>query len=146
MIDIFTDGACLGNPGRGGWAAILRDKGEVRRISGGEAETTNNRMELTAAIKALEDLQGAGKDEKAGVTLYCDSKYLLDGIEKYIGRWRQNGWRTADKKPVKNRDLWQLLDALTNRHRVRFVWVRGHDGHPENEEADRLAKQAAQKL
>ena len=142
MIEIFTDGACLGNPGRGGWAALLRHEGREKRLSGGEAATTNNRMELTAAIKALEAVKG----ENSPITLYCDSKYLLDGLNKYIGLWRSNGWRTAAKGSVKNRDLWERLGELRRRHRLRLVWIKGHADHAENEEMDKLARLEAEKL
>lgn len=141
-IEIFTDGACLGNPGAGGWAALLRYKGHQKRLSGGEADTTNNRMELTAAIKALETL----RDEQREIDLYCDSKYLLDGLGKYLARWRRNNWRTKARTDVKNRDLWERLDELSRRHRIRLRWVKGHANHPENEEMDELARRAAKKV
>ena len=135
-VEIFTDGACSGNPGPGGWGAILR-YGEVEKeMSGGEAETTNNRMELTAAMSALTALK-----TPCEVDLYTDSKYVMDGISKWIFGWKKNGWKTADKKPVKNVDLWQRLDAALERHEVSWHWVKGHAGHAENERADELARQ-----
>lgn len=133
-VEIFTDGACKGNPGPGGWGAILRSNGKEREMSGGESPTTNNRMELIAAIEALNALK-----RPCHVQLYTDSNYVRDGITKWIHGWRRNGWRTADKKPVKNAELWQaLLDAATP-HRIDWHWVKGHAGHPENERADALA-------
>ncbi len=136
-IDIFTDGACSGNPGKGGWGAILKYGTAVKELSGGEAETTNNRMELTAVIKALEALK-----EPCDVTLTSDSKYVIDAITKrWVYSWRSNGWRKADKKPALNVDLWEQLLALLDTHTVRFVWVKGHAGHPENERCDELAVQ-----
>jgi ribonuclease HI len=134
-VEIFTDGACSGNPGPGGWGAILRFNGTVRELHGGEAATTNNRMELTAAIEALSALK-----EPCKVELYTDSKYVMDGISGWIHGWKRNGWRTATRQPVKNGDLWQALDEARNRHDVRWHWVRGHAGHPENERADELAR------
>ena len=135
LIEIFTDGACSGNPGPGGWGAILRWRGEEREMSGGEPDTTNNRMEMMAAIRALETLK-----RPATVRLHTDSAYLRDGITRWIHAWKVKGWKTADKKPVKNVDLWQRLEAAAERHRVEWVWVRGHAGHPENERADALAR------
>ena len=137
LIEIFTDGACSGNPGPGGWGAILRWRGEEREMSGGEPDTTNNRMEMMAAIRALETLK-----RPATVRLHTDSAYLRDGITRWIHAWKVKGWKTADKKPVKNADLWQRLEAAAERHRVEWVWVRGHAGHPENERADALARAA----
>ena len=137
QVDIFTDGACSGNPGPGGWGAILRWDGRERELSGGMAQTTNNQMELTAAIRALEALK-----EKCAVKLYSDSSYVRDGIKTWIHNWKNNGWRTADKKPVKNADLWQALDAARMRHDVEFHWIKGHAGHPENERCDALAREA----
>ncbi len=134
-VDIFTDGACSGNPGPGGWGAILRFGAEERELSGGEAHTTNNRMELLAAIESL----GALK-RPCAVHLHSDSQYLRDGITKWIHGWKRNGWRTADKKPVKNAELWQRLDEERTRHDVTFHWVKGHAGHAENERADELAR------
>jgi ribonuclease HI len=133
-VEIFTDGACKGNPGPGGWGAILRSNGKEREISGGESPTTNNRMELMAAIEALNALK-----KPCHVQLWTDSVYVRDGITKWIHGWRRNGWKTADKKPVKNAELWQaLLDAAAP-HRIDWHWVKGHAGHPENERADQLA-------
>jgi ribonuclease HI len=134
LVEIFTDGACRGNPGPGGWAALLRTARKERELSGGEALTTNNRMELTAAIRALEAL-----NKPCRVALHTDSQYVRDGITKWIHGWQRNGWRTADKKPVKNAELWQeLLDAAAP-HRVEWHWVKGHSGHPENDRVDALA-------
>jgi ribonuclease HI len=134
-VDIFTDGACSGNPGPGGWGAVLRFRGTEKELSGGARETTNNRMEMTAAIEALETLK-----RPVHVRLHTDSTYLRDGITRWIHRWKQNGWRTANRKPVKNVDLWQRLEAALNRHDVEWHWVKGHAGHPENERADALAR------
>ena len=133
-VEIFTDGACKGNPGPGGWGAILRSKGKERELSGGEALTTNNRMELMAAIEALKALK-----KPCHVQLYTDSNYVRDGITKWIHGWRHNGWKTSDRKPVKNAELWQALVDATEPHRVDWHWVKGHAGHPENERADALA-------
>ncbi len=135
VVQAFTDGACSGNPGPGGWGVVLRYKGKERELWGGEPDTTNNRMELMAAIRALETLT-----RPVQVDLYTDSKYVRDGISEWLPRWKARGWKTADKKPVKNVDLWQRLEAALGRHRVRFHWVRGHAGHPENERADALAR------
>lgn len=137
-VAIFTDGACLGNPGPGGWGAVLRWRGTEREMSGSDSATTNNRMEMTAAIEALETLK-----RPVAVDLYTDSTYLRDGITRWIQGWKRNGWRTAERKPVKNADLWRRLDAAAARHRVEWHWVRGHAGHAENERADRLALAAA---
>ncbi|TKT81151.1 ribonuclease HI [Aquamicrobium sp. LC103] len=134
-VEIFTDGACSGNPGPGGWGAILRYNGVVKELSGGEADTTNNRMELLAAISALEALR-----EPCKVDLYTDSNYVRDGISGWIEGWKRNGWKTAAKKPVKNAELWQALDEARKRHKVTWHWVKGHAGHPENERADELAR------
>lgn len=136
-VTIFTDGACSGNPGPGGWAAILRYGDTEKELSGGEPLTTNNRMELTAAIEALSALR-----RPLRVDLHTDSQYLRLGITGWIHRWKKNGWKTAERKPVKNAELWQALDALIARHDVNWRWVRGHAGHPENERADALARQA----
>jgi len=136
-VEIFTDGACRGNPGPGGWAAILRSGGHEKEIFGGEGATTNNRMELTAAIKALEALK-----KRSHVTLYTDSRYVMDGLQLWLPRWKANGWKTSDKKPVKNADLWRALDEAARRHDVVWRWVRGHAGHAENERADLLARSA----
>jgi ribonuclease HI len=134
VVDIYTDGACSGNPGPGGWGAVLRWNGTEKELSGGMPETTNNRMELMAAIAALESLT-----RPVTVRLHTDSQYLRDGITKWIHGWKRNGWKTAAKKPVKNADLWQRLDTAQARHDISWHWVRGHDGHPENERADRLS-------
>jgi ribonuclease HI len=134
QVEIFTDGACKGNPGPGGWGAILRSNGRERELSGGEALTTNNRMELIAAIEALNALK-----KPCHVQLTTDSNYVRDGITKWIHGWRRNGWKTADKKPVKNAELWQALLEASARHRIDWHWVKGHAGHPENERADALA-------
>ena len=134
-IELFTDGACSGNPGPGGWGAILRYKGVEKELSGGEKNTTNNRMELTAAIKGLSALK-----EPCSVTLTTDSKYVADGITLgWAESWRKNGWRKADKKAALNPDLWEELLNLCKKHDVKIVWVKGHDGHPENERCDQLA-------
>lgn len=141
IVDIFTDGACSGNPGPGGWGAVLRYRGVEKELSGGEAMTTNNRMELLAAISAIETLK-----RRVKVRLHTDSMYLHDGITKWLPDWKKRGWKTADKKPVKNVDLWQRLDALQQNHEISFHWVRGHSGHPENERADELARLAIGKM
>jgi ribonuclease HI len=139
-VDIFTDGACSGNPGPGGWGAVLRYGDREREICGGEAgETTNNRMELMAAIQALESLT-----RPVSVRMHTDSTYVRDGITKWMLNWKRNGWLTAAKQPVKNADLWQRLEAAASRHEVRWHWVKGHAGHPENERADRLALRGLQ--
>jgi ribonuclease HI len=135
-VQIFTDGACSGNPGPGGWGAVLRYDGKEKELKGGEAVTTNNRMELMAAISALEALS-----RDCSVDMFTDSNYLKDGITKWIHSWRRNGWRTAERKPVKNAELWQRLDAALGRHQIRWHWVRGHAGHIENERADALARE-----
>ncbi len=141
-ISIFTDGACSGNPGPGGWGAILRYGDAERELSGGERETTNNRMELTAVIQALSALK-----EPCDVTLYSDSKYVTDAVEKGWARgWRARGWVKADKKPALNADLWQQLLTLLEQHKVRFVWIKGHNEHPENERCDRLAVAESKKF
>ena len=134
-VDIFTDGACSGNPGPGGWGAILRYNGTEKELCGGEPGTTNNRMELMAAIQALEALK-----RPMTVRLYTDSEYVKNGITQWIKGWKTRGWLTADRKPVKNVDLWQRLDEAAQRHDIQFHWVRGHAGHPENERADELAR------
>jgi ribonuclease HI len=136
-IEIFTDGACSGNPGPGGWAAILRAGAHEKEISGGEPLTTNNRMEMQAAISALSALR-----QPSQVVLYTDSRYLLDGITQWLPRWKARGWKTADNKAVKNEDLWRTLDRQTQRHHVEWRWVRGHNNHVENERADALARAA----
>lgn len=140
-VEIWTDGACRGNPGPGGWGAVLRYRGTERELSGGEARTTNNRMELMAAIRALEALR-----RPCRVHLTTDSNYVRQGITEWLPRWQANGWRTAARKPVKNEDLWRRLAEAAARHRVRWSWVRGHAGHPENERADRLATRAADRV
>ena len=140
-VQIFTDGACSGNPGPGGWAAILRSGRHEREISGAEALTTNNRMELTAVIKALELL-----NKPSDVRVHTDSRYVMDGLMHWLKRWKANGWRTADKKPVKNEDLWRALETAVARHRVEWEWVAGHSGHAENERADTLARAAIRTL
>lgn len=137
MIDIFTDGACSGNPGPGGWGAILRTGGHEKELSGGEPATTNNRMEMMAVIEALKALK-----QPSAVTVHTDSRYVMDGASKWIIGWKKKGWKTADKKPVKNEDLWRTLDTEMARHQIRWIWVAGHSGHPENERADELARKA----
>ena len=140
-VEIFTDGACSGNPGPGGWGAVLRYGAVEKELSGGESATTNNRMELMAAIAALEALK-----RPCRVTLYTDSTYLRDGITKWLPSWKARGWKTAAKEPVKNVDLWQRLEAAAARHEIDWHWVRGHAGHPENERADALARGAIAEL
>ncbi len=137
IVEIFTDGACSGNPGPGGWGAILRWNGTEKELSGGEAETTNNRIEMMAAIEALESLKRPVK-----ARLHTDSQYLKGGITQWINNWKRNGWKTAAKKPVKNVDLWRRLEQAAAAHDVEWHWVRGHMGHPENERADELARNA----
>lgn len=139
-ITIYTDGACSGNPGPGGWGALLTYGKHEKEIFGGEKETTNNRMELTAAIKALEAIK-----TKSEIDLYTDSTYVKDGITKWIHNWKNNGWKTAAKKPVKNDDLWQNLDKLIAKHDVKWHWVKGHAGHEGNERADMLAVKGSEK-
>ena len=135
-IEIWTDGACSGNPGPGGWGALIRENGQTREMKGGEPATTNNRMELLAAISALESLPpGAQAD------LYTDSEYVKGGITAWIRNWKKNGWKTRDKKPVKNQELWQRLETAANAHHVKWHWLRGHTGHVENERADQLARE-----
>ncbi|MBM3486703.1 MAG: ribonuclease HI [Alphaproteobacteria bacterium] len=140
-VEIFSDGACSGNPGPGGWGAILRWRGHERELSGGEVMTTNNRMELTAAIAALESLK-----RPSVVRVHTDSTYLKDGITRWIHAWKAKGWKTADRKPVKNIDLWQRLDDAVRRHDVSWHWIKGHAGHPENERADALARHAIKEI
>ncbi len=137
-VEIATDGACKGNPGRGGWGAIVRSGAHEKELSGSEPHTTNNRMEMTAVIRALEALK-----RPCHVTLSTDSRYVMDGMTKWMHGWLKNSWRTADKKPVKNADLWQALWAAAKPHRIDWVWVKGHAGHPDNERADKLASDAA---
>jgi ribonuclease HI len=136
-VEIYADGACKGNPGPGGWGVLLRTGGAERELYGGEPDTTNNRMELMAVIRGLEALK-----RRCKVRLYTDSQYVQKGISSWIHDWKRRAWRTADKKPVKNVDLWQRLDALASEHDVEWHWVRGHAGHPENERADALANRA----
>jgi len=133
-VEAFTDGACRGNPGPGGWGVLLRFGGHEKELSGGESHTTNNRMELSAAIEALRALS-----QTCHVTLTTDSTYVRDGITQWVSKWKANGWKTAAKKPVKNQDLWMALDEQCQRHAVDWQWVKGHAGHPENERADQLA-------
>jgi len=139
-VRIYTDGACSGNPGPGGWGAVLLYNGERKEICGGEIDTTNNRMELEATIQALQALK-----RRSTVALFTDSRYIIDGITQWIDGWKARGWRTAGKKPVKNMDLWQLLDAQTSNHDVTWHWVKGHDGNRENERADTLARRGIPK-
>ncbi|OOZ16373.1 ribonuclease HI [Solemya velum gill symbiont] len=140
-VEIFTDGACKGNPGPGGWGALLRYGSEEKELYGGEAETTNNRMELTAVIRALEVLK-----RKVSVAVTTDSVYVRDGITKWIHNWKRNGWKTAQKKAVKNADLWKELDELAQQYEIEWHWVKGHAGHPENERADELANMGIETL
>lgn len=140
-IEIFTDGACRGNPGPGGWGALLRYEGKERELYGGEQETTNNRMELMAAIEGLKALK-----ESCSVALTTDSQYVRKGITEWIVNWKKNGWKTAAKKPVKNADLWQALDGMIQQHEVEWHWVKGHSGHRENEIADQLANKGIDEL
>lgn len=138
VLELFTDGACLGNPGPGGWGVVLRWRGHEKELSGGEAHTTNNRMELTAAIEGLAALK-----RPSVVRLHTNSIYVRDGITRWLAGWKRNGWQTAARKPVKNADLWRRLDEVQAPHRIDWIWVRGHAGHPENERADALASAAA---
>ena len=140
-IEIYTDGACRGNPGPGGWGAVLVAGKRRKTLYGGERETTNNRMELTAAIEALSALKG-----RREVRLYTDSRYLMDGVRQWLPAWKARGWKTAARKPVKNQDLWERLDALATHHRVHWRWVRGHTGNAGNEEADALANRGIDEL
>lgn len=140
-VIIYTDGGCRGNPGIGGWGVVLNYDGHEKHLFGGEAETTNNRMELTAAIKALQALK-----TPCAVTLYTDSQYVKQGIEQWLANWKKNNWRTAAKKAVKNQDLWQLLDTEVQRHKVKWDWVKGHSGNPGNELADELANRGMDQL
>jgi len=141
VVEIYTDGACRGNPGPGGWGALLRYRGREKTLSGAEADTTNNRMELMAAIRALETLKRPCK-----VTLFTDSEYVKKGITEWLKNWKRRGWKTADKKPVKNADLWRRLDTAAAAHDIHWRWVRGHSGHPENERVDALAREASQQV
>ena len=136
VVQVYTDGACKGNPGKGGWGVLLRYGSYEKSLCGGEAHTTNNRMEIMAAIKALEAVQ-----QPCHVVIHTDSTYLKNGIEQWLAQWKRNNWRTAAKKPVKNQDLWQKLDTLLGRHQVQWRWVKGHAGDPGNTEADRLANE-----
>ena len=140
-IIIYTDGACKGNPGPGGWGVLILLENEQIELSGGSKETTNNQMELTAVIKALNFFE-----KKIKVDLYTDSKYVMDGITDYIKKWKINGWQTANKKPVKNMNLWKILDELNNLHDINWIWVKGHSGNPENEKADALANLGIENL
>ncbi|WP_324741954.1 ribonuclease HI [Tsuneonella sp. CC-YZS046] len=137
-VEIFTDGACKGNPGPGGWGALLRMGRHEKELSGSDPHTTNNRMELTAAIRALEALI-----EPCEVMLHTDSKYVMDGMTRWIHGWQRNGWKTASKKPVQNAELWHELIDVAHKHRIEWIWVKGHNGHPENERVDKLASEAA---
>jgi ribonuclease HI len=139
--EIYTDGACRGNPGRGGWGAVLRYKGHEKTLYGAEPHTTNNRMELMAAIRALESLK-----RPCRVRLTTDSQYVQKGITEWMANWKRNGWKTAARKPVKNADLWQRLDTAISGHQIQWEWVKGHSGHPENELADELANKAIDEL
>ncbi len=139
-IEIYTDGACLGNPGRGGWGAVLLYKEHYKEISGSEAHSTNNRMELKAVIEGLKTLKKLSE-----ATVYTDSKYVMDGSTKWMFNWKKNGWKGSDKKPVKNIDLWQELDAELTKHKIKWVWVKGHSGNKYNEVVDTLARNAAEK-
>ncbi len=141
QVEIYTDGACRGNPGPGGWGVLLKAGAREKTLFGGEAETTNNRMELTAAIEALRALK-----RPSDVVLYTDSRYVMDGITSWLANWKKRGWKTAAKQPVKNRDLWQALDEEVTKHSVRWIWVKGHDGNPGNERADELANRGIDEL
>lgn len=141
QVEIFTDGACRGNPGPGGWGVLLRYRSNEKELSGAEAATTNNRMELTAAIKALEAL-----NKPCNVILTTDSQYLMQGINEWLEGWKRRNWKTANRRPVKNVDLWQQLDTLVARHDIDWRWVRGHSGHAENDRADQLANQAIDEM
>ncbi len=140
-VEVYTDGACKGNPGPGGWGVLMVYKGIRKELSGGEPDTTNNRMELRAVIEALRSLKRPAK-----IHLHTDSQYVHKGISEWLPGWKRKGWKTAEGKPVKNQDLWRTLDELVSRHEVKWEWVRGHAGHPGNEEADRLANQGVTSL
>jgi ribonuclease HI len=140
-IEAFTDGACKSNPGLGGWGVVLRMGPHEKQLSGAEPATTNNRMEITAAIRALQALK-----RPSCITIHTDSRYLINGITKWIYDWEKNGWKTAAKKPVLNTDLWQELQQATATHTIKWAWIKGHDGHPENERADQLASAAAEQM
>ena len=139
-VEIYTDGACSGNPGPGGWAAVLRCRGHERRLSGSSRWTTNNQMELTAVVEALKVLK-----RPCRVTVYTDSRYVQQGITQWLAKWKKNGWKTSAKEPVKNRELWEALDRLAQEHQVEWRWIAGHAGHPENEICDALARAAIPK-
>ncbi len=141
-VEIYTDGACRGNPGQGGWGVLLRYRGREKTLYGAEQETTNNRMELTAVIRALEALNR----EDCKVALYSDSRYVLQGIREWMPRWKARGWKTSARKPVQNQDLWQRLDELAARHDIDWHWVRGHSGHADNERVDQLANHAIDEM
>jgi ribonuclease HI len=141
IVEIFTDGACKGNPGVGGWGALLRTKGKEREMYGGEAHTTNNRMELMGAISALEVLS-----RPCHIRLHTDSKYVQQGISEWVHGWKQRGWKTSSKQPVKNEDLWRRLDEAVSRHKIEWIWVKGHAGHIENERADELANRGVEEI
>ena len=141
-IEIYTDGACKGNPGKGGWGALLKYRNVERELYGGEKLTTNNRMELTAVIKALEAMKRPGQT----IRLYSDSRYVLNGIEEWMSGWKARGWKTANRKPVLNQDLWQKLDELSQQHHIEWHWVKGHSGDAGNEKADALANQAIEEM
>ena len=141
IINIYADGGCRGNPGPGGWGVLMQSGDTKKELCGGEPETTNNRMELTAVIRALEALQGPAK-----AAVHTDSQYVQKGISVWIHNWKRNGWRTADKKPVKNADLWPILDGLAKQHEIQWLWVKGHAGHPGNERADALANRGIDEL
>ena len=142
ILEIYTDGACSGNPGAGGWGAILRYGGSEKELSGAVAETTNNRMELTAVIEALKALR-----RDCEIVIHTDSRYVMDGVQEWLPNWKKNNWRTSNKKSaVKNIDLWQELDQLLSKHKIRWIWVKGHNGHPENERVDKLARDAVKSL
>ena len=140
ILEIYTDGACRGNPGVGGWGAILKYDDKIKEINGFSKETTNNIMELSAVIKALKEL-----NRSCNIIITTDSNYVKDGITKWIHNWKKNGWKTANKKPVKNKELWLELDNLVTQHQINWKWIKGHSGHPENERADQLANQAIDK-
>jgi len=141
QVELFTDGACSGNPGPGGWGAILRSKGTEKELSGGEKDTTNNRMEMMAVIEGLEALQRG-----CAVKVVTDSQYVMKGMQEWLPGWKKRNWKTASKQPVKNVDLWQRLEKAAERHELEWEWVRGHQGHPENERADQLAVDAREKI
>ena len=141
IVEIYTDGACKGNPGVGGWGALLRTKGKEREMFGGEAHTTNNRMELMGAIAALEVLS-----RPCHIRLHTDSKYVQQGISEWVHGWKQRGWKTASKQPVKNEDLWRRLDEAVARHKIEWIWIKGHAGHAENERADQLANRGVEDI